>query len=113
MNDVFSKYAPPSPVTLPSPFQWGDEEAVRSLFDAAASVELERRFLDWEFESLEAMRFVLESHGGSVMAKRTQPPEVIESAGRELESLILELNEGTQKRILIRNEYLLVLAHKI
>jgi hypothetical protein len=58
------------------------------------------------------MRFVFESHGGSVMAKRMLPPDVYETAGRELEALVRELNEGTQGSILIRNEYLLVVVHK-
>jgi len=37
---------------------------------------------------------------------------VYESAGRELEVLVGEVNEGTQGRIVIRNEYLLVVARK-
>jgi ubiquinone/menaquinone biosynthesis C-methylase UbiE len=113
MSDVVSKYSPPPPVKLPSPFQWGDEQTVRSLFEAAAtSIQLDRRFLTWEFESFEAMRSVFESHGGSVMAKRMLPPDAYESAGRELEALVNELSEGTQGRIVIRNEYLLVVARK-
>jgi ubiquinone/menaquinone biosynthesis C-methylase UbiE len=113
MNDVFSKYAPPSPFELPSPFAWGDEARVRSLFGDATSLQLNRRALKFEFESLEAMRFVFESHGGAVMAKQMLPPDVYESSGRELEALIRELNEGTGGSILIRNEYLLVIAHKV
>lgn len=112
MNDVFAKYAPPPPIELPSPFRWGDEQAVRSLFGSGASVEVDRRALMFEFESLEAMRHVFESHGGAVMAKQMLPPDVYESAGRELEALIGELNEGTEGRISIRNEYLLVVARK-
>jgi ubiquinone/menaquinone biosynthesis C-methylase UbiE len=112
MMDVVSKYAPPSPVDLPSPFQWGAEDTVRSLFEGVASIQLDRRVLDWKFESFEAMRDVFESHGGAVMAKRMQPPDVYESTGRDLEDLVREVNRGTQDGILIRNEYLLVVAHK-
>ena len=77
-----------------------------------SSIRLDRRILTWEFGSLEEMRSVFESHGGSVMAKRMLPSEVYESAGRELEVLVGEVNEGTQGRIVIRNEYLLVVARK-
>lgn len=114
MSDVFSKYAPPPPVALPSPFRWGEEETVRALFEGmVSSIRLDRRILTWEFGSLEEMRSVFESHGGSVMAKRMLPPEVYESAGRELEALVSEVDEGTQGRIVIRNEYLLVVAQKV
>ena len=112
MNDVFSKYAPPAPVELPNPFEWGDEHAVQSLFGSAVSIQLDRRALEFEFESFDAMRFTFESHGGAVMAKQMLPPDVYESSGREFEALVRELNEGTGSSILIRNEYLLVVAHK-
>jgi SAM-dependent methyltransferase len=113
MMDIVSKYSPPSPVELPSPFQWGDEHTVRSrLGPMAKSIEIDRRVLSWEFESFEAMRSVFEGHGGAVMAKRTLPPDVYRRQGEEIEALVGELNEGTQGRLLIRNEYLLVVAHK-
>jgi ubiquinone/menaquinone biosynthesis C-methylase UbiE len=113
MNDVVSTYSPPPPVELPSPFEWGDEQKVRSLFEAVAtSIQLDRRVLTWEFESFEAMRAVFESHGGSVMAKQMLPQDVYESLGQELEALVSKLNQGTQDHIVIRNEYLLVVARK-
>jgi len=112
MNDVFSKYTPPPPIDLPSPFAWGEEQAVHALFEGATSIKLDRRALEFKFESFDAMRFAFESHGGAVMAKQTLPPDVYESSGREFEALVRELNEGTGGSILIRNEYLLVKAQK-
>ena len=53
MGDVASRYSPPSPVEVPSPFTWGDEHTVRSRFGGlASSIEAERRALLWEAESL-------------------------------------------------------------
>jgi len=113
MLDVVSKYSPPPPVELPSPFRWGEEETVRSLFGARArSVRLERHVLLWEFESIQAMRSVFESHGGAVMAKRMLPPDVYESQAAELEALVGQVNEGIGSRVVIPNEYLQVVAVK-
>jgi SAM-dependent methyltransferase len=113
MLDVVSKYSPPPPVELPSPFQWGEEQTVRALFkDVATPIRLDRRLLTWEFASFGAMRSVFESHGGAVMAKRMLPPDVYEAQGQELEALARELNEGTEGGVVISNEYLLVVARK-
>lgn len=113
MLDVVSKCSPPPPVELPSPFRWGEEATVRSLIGVRArSVQLERRDLQWEFDSLQAMRSVFESHGGAVMAKRMLPPDVYESQAAELEALAGQVNEGTEGRVVIPNEYLQVVAVK-
>jgi SAM-dependent methyltransferase len=113
MMDVVSKYSPPPPVELPSPFRWGEEATVRSLFGASSrSIQLERRVLRWEFESLQAMRSVFESHGGAVMARQMLPPDVFESQAAELEALVGQLNEGTEGGVVISKEYLQVVAVK-
>jgi SAM-dependent methyltransferase len=113
MMDVVSKYSPPPPVALPSPFLWGQEQTIRSLFEGTATqIQLDRRVLSWEFDSFEAMRSVFESHGGAVMAKQVLPPEVYEAQARELEALVGKLSEGTGCRVVLPNEYLLVVARK-
>src|SRR6266702_2263028 len=59
MMDVVSRYSPPPPVELPSPFQWGEEQTIRSLFEGLATrIQLDRQVLSWEFDSFEAMRSV-------------------------------------------------------
>jgi SAM-dependent methyltransferase len=113
MMDVVSRYSPPPPVELPSPFRWGEEQTIRSLFEGRVTqIELDRRILTWEFESFEAMRSVFESHGGAVMAKQVLPPDVYEAQARELEELVGNLNEGTEGRVVLPNEYLLVVARR-
>jgi len=112
MTDVVSKYAPPPPIEVPSIFDWGQEDVVRSLFEGASSIQLDRRTVTFAFDSFQAMRAVFESHGGAVMAKRMLPPDVYEASARELEALVSELNEGTHGDVLLKNEYLLVVAHK-
>jgi SAM-dependent methyltransferase len=111
--EVAAKYAPPPPSELPSPFGWGEEQTVRSLLEGlASSIRLEQRVLRWEFESLAAMRAVFQGHGGAVMAKRMLPPEVYERMGREIEALVSRHNQGSGDRVVIGNEYLLVVARK-
>ena len=113
MGDLASRYSPPPPVEVPSPFAWGDEHTVRSRFGGlASSIELERRALLWEAESWDDMRRFNESFGGRVMAKRVLPPDVFDSMERELETLFREHNQGTEGRVAIPNEYLLVVARK-
>ncbi len=113
MMDVVARYSPPPPVELPSPFRWGEEETVRSLFRTLAeSVRCDRHSLMWEFASFEEMRSVFESHGGAVMAKRMLPPEVYEAQARGLQALVGDLNQATNGRVTLKNHYLLVLARK-
>jgi ubiquinone/menaquinone biosynthesis C-methylase UbiE len=113
MTDVVSKYAPPPPVDLPSPFQWGEAYTVRSLFDGLTmSIEFERRFLTWEFQSPEEIRSVFAGHGGGVMAKRMLPPAVYDRMARDLDVLVREVNEGTQDHVVIKSEYLALVARK-
>jgi ubiquinone/menaquinone biosynthesis C-methylase UbiE len=113
MGDVGSKYAPPSPPDLPSAFRWGEEDAVRSLFEGmASSIELDRRTLMWEYASWDEMRKVGESFGGAVMAKRMLPPEVYAQMNEDMETLFREHNQGTEGQVVIENEYLRVVARK-
>ncbi len=113
MGDVASRYSPQPPVEFPTPFGWGDEHTVRSRFGGlASSIEVERRALLWEAESWDDMRRFNESFGGRVMAKRMLPPDVFESMEKELGILFREHNQGTEGRVAIPNEYLLLVARK-
>lgn len=113
LAEAAAKYRPPPPVELPSPFRWGEEQTVRSLFEGlASSIRLEQRVLRWAFESLAAMQAVLQGQGGAVMAKQMLPPEVYERMGREIEALVSRHNQGSGDRVVIDNEYLLVVARK-
>ena len=113
MSDVSSKYSPPRPAELPDAFAWGQEETVRSRFEGlASSIQLDRRSLRWEHDSWEDWRATSESFGGAVLAKRMLPPDVYNRMGKEMEALFREHNEGTEGRVVIAGEYLLVVAQK-
>jgi SAM-dependent methyltransferase len=113
MSDVSSKYLPPPPAELPDAFAWGQEETVRSRFEGlASSIQLDRRPLTWEYDSWEDWRATSESFGGTVLAKRMLPPDVYNRMAQEMEALFREHNEGTEGRVVIVGEYLLVVAQK-
>jgi ubiquinone/menaquinone biosynthesis C-methylase UbiE len=113
MGDVSSKYSPPRPPEVPDAFRWGEEDAVRSLFEGFAStIELDRRSLTWEYESWDEMRTVGESFGGTVMAKRMLPPEAFDQMNADFDALFKEHNRGTDGRVVIENGYLRVVARK-
>jgi DNA-binding transcriptional LysR family regulator len=82
------------------------------LASLASWIRLEQRLVRWEFDSVAAMRAVLQGHGAAVMAKQTLPPEAYEQLGREIEALVSQHNRGSGDRVAIDNEYLLVVACK-
>jgi len=113
MGEVTSRYAPPPPAGVPDAFRWGEEETVRSLFEAfASSVQIDRRIVTWTYGSWDEMRSVGENFGGSVMAKKMMPPSMFAQMGEFVEALFREHNRGTEGTVVIDNEYLQVVAHR-
>ncbi len=99
---------------VPRPTEWGEEDAVRQRFEGlAASVELDRGTVRWEFDSLEAMgSFFEENAGPAVMAKRAMPADDYESMTRETLELAREVNGARDGSVAIDAEYLVVAARK-
>ena len=113
LGEATSKYSPPSPPGFPDAFRWGNEDAVRSLFEGlASSIQLDRRSVTWEYESWDEMRRVGESFPGTVMAKRMLPPDVYERMSEDIEAAFREHNRGIEGSVVIDNEYLRVVARK-
>jgi len=58
------------------------------------------------------MRRFNESFGGRLGGKRMLPPDVFESMEKELEAWFREHNQGTERRVVLPNEYLLLVPRK-
>lgn len=105
----------PPEVEGPAPADlWGEENVVTERFEGLAGrVELDRRTLPWEFDSLDDMRAWFEQNAGtSVMARRAMPPDAYESMMKETMDLAQEVNAATDGRVRIDTEYLLVVARR-
>src|SRR5215216_172207 len=104
-------YAPPSDQPLSD--EWSIEENVRDRFDGlAARFELERRELQWEAESPEALVATLGTSAPPwVAAKQNLPPERWDSLVAEARELA-ERWAGDVRPIRFDNEYVLIVARK-
>jgi SAM-dependent methyltransferase len=105
------KYAPAQP-DQPLAEEWGDEQTVRERFGGlAARVELDRRTLPLEAETLE--EFVADtrsSAGGWEAARGTMPPERFEAMEREFVELVRR--RGGSGPVRIDNEYVVIVARR-
>ena len=104
----------PGPEGVPPPTDWGDEEIVRRRLEGlAARVELERRSVPFEFESLEAMSAFFARNAGPAVAAREQlPPERYRAMGERSKELAARHNRAEDGSIAIDVEYLLVVARR-
>lgn len=113
MFAVATKYGPaperPAPASV-----WGDDDAVRERFGGlGGSVELDRRALRWEFESLDEMREFFELNAPPwVAARAAMPAADYESMMGETLELAREASDLADDRVGIDVEYLLVVARK-
>ena len=113
MFAIARKYGP-TPERPPPASVWGEDEAVRERFGGlGGSVELDRRALRWEFESLDDMRGFFERNAPPWVAARAAMPEADYGAmmGETLE-LAGETSDLAGGRVGIDVEYLLVVARK-
>jgi ubiquinone/menaquinone biosynthesis C-methylase UbiE len=110
---ISSRYVP-NPEGVPPASQWGVEGLVRERFgDMAASVEAERRTVEWRFGSAEEMKDWFEQNAGpAVAARQFLPPEQYERLTADLTELVGELNRADDGSVLLESEYLLVVARK-
>ena len=109
--EIGRRHQPPPP-EMPKIEAWGEEETVRDRFDGlAARIELERRTLPWEAESLEALEAVLEDTPMSAAAREALPEETLEAMRAEQHEL-LEQWVGGGGPVRVDAEYLLIVARK-
>lgn len=100
---LLTRYANPSPVPLPSPFEWGEEEVVRERLRNI--VELEHETVTMAFPSPEAALAFWEANNPPTIALRgTLPPDRYEELRREALDLV---GDGT-----LTSSYLIVVARK-
>lgn len=108
---VGRKYLPPPP-DMPLADEWGDEDTVRERFDGlAATLEMERRTLLWEADSVEALGAAM---GGSppaqAAARAPLEPERLEAMQQEQVELLRRW--GGDGAVAIEAEYLVIVARR-
>jgi ubiquinone/menaquinone biosynthesis C-methylase UbiE len=112
MFALFNEFAP-RPEGIPAPIEWGTEDVVRERFGGlAGTLEMERRFVPIEFDSVEAMLAQVEQNGPQVAMKETVGPELYDESMRQFRELIGEFNQADDGSVRIQSEYLLVVARK-
>jgi len=115
MFAVFSRWMPKPPDFASPPPLWGDEEHVRTLFDAHdVELSFERGINAFIFDSVEDyMTFFEERYGPTI---KTRERLIAEGAWDEcraaLRALYEELNEATDGTLRIGGEYLVVVARR-
>jgi len=110
--ELISDFATPAPISLPSPFQWGDEAEVRRRFDGlASSIELRPYMAAFEFGSTaEALGFMERTNAGQLALRSLLPEERYREVLKRSECLIRQLNAVSDGRTVLEFEYLMVLA---
>ena len=94
-------------------FDWADEDVVRDRFAAlAGSLSMERRSGAFAFGSLQEGRLLARNNAPMVAIRAMLPPERYDRLVGEVEALLEEFNSGSDRRVVVDLEYLLVLARK-
>jgi ubiquinone/menaquinone biosynthesis C-methylase UbiE len=114
VSDLFATFSARPALPLPSPFEWGDEDAVRGrLASHAASMEVRHRQLSFESESVDGLLEFWEQTNPPQNALKTMlPPEAYRKLTDGWRELVDGMNEGTAGRVKVRSPYILVLARK-
>jgi 2-polyprenyl-6-hydroxyphenyl methylase/3-demethylubiquinone-9 3-methyltransferase len=103
----------PRPEGIPAPVGWGIEDAVRERFDGlAGTLELDRRHVALEFDSVEALMSFFENAGPQVAAKQALGPEIYDETRRRFREIVSDFNQADDGSVRIESEYLLVVARK-
>ncbi|NUR77703.1 MAG: methyltransferase domain-containing protein [Thermoleophilia bacterium] len=112
---IMSRFLPAPPAFASPPPLWGDEEHVRRLFaDLDVTPRFERATTPWHFDSGEHYVSFMETNYGPTLKAR----ERLTAEGRweecrnEIVQMMERRNEGTDGRLLVPAEYLLVVARK-
>ena len=112
MFGLFNDFTP-RPEEIPAPVEWGRESVVEQRFDGlVGTLEMERRTVPIDFDSVDTMLSMMEKNGPQVAMKQSLGPEVYDEAMRQFRELVGEFNEADDGSVKIRSEYLLVVARK-
>ena len=102
----------PAPVGGPGLEEWGDEETARArLARHADSIELERKSLRWEFDSLEDFERLDDNAPTSAALRRVLPPERFQAMRAEQRQVVREW-AGGDRQFAIDAAYLQIVAKK-
>jgi len=114
LSEMMASFSARPGIDLPSPFQWGDESAVRERFgQLAASIEVGHRRLMFESTSVESLLKFWEETNGPLNALKTMlPPEAYQKVTTAWTALVDELNDASDGRVKVSSPYILVLARK-
>jgi len=86
---------------------------VEKRFDGlAGALEMDRRIVSIDYDSVDAMLAQMEKNGPQVAMKQALGPELYDEAMRQFRDLIGEFNEADDGSVKIGSEYLLVVARK-
>jgi SAM-dependent methyltransferase len=112
--EMLRSYSPPSPLDLPSPFEWGEEPKVRRRFGGlASSIETKHRRLAFEFDDVEEATGFWERTNPPVIALRSMlPPEKYQEMKASLSELIGDLGRMEDGRLVLESDFLSVVARK-
>jgi SAM-dependent methyltransferase len=107
-------YLPPPPAATSAPILWGDERHVRALLGGQILLAIERRSVDFVFDSLEdALDGYAERFGPTILAKRVLEPERYQALAADLRALVEARNTGDgDGEVRVPSEYLLVVGLK-
>jgi len=112
MFGLFNEFAP-RPEGIPAPVEWGREEVVEERFEGlAGTLQMERRTVPFDFDSLDAAITAMETNGPQVAMREALGPEIYDEAMRRFRGLMSEFNEADDGCVRIKSEYLLVVARK-
>ena len=109
---MMAEYVPRTDA-VPAPIEWGSEEGVRARFDGlAGTLEVDRRQVPLDFESVEALLTFFENAGPQVAAKQALGPELYDETRRRFREIVDEFNQADDGSVRIGSEYLLVVARR-
>jgi SAM-dependent methyltransferase len=99
-------------VDLPSPFDWGEEDVVRTRFEPhASSVDVEPGTITWTFDSVDAaFEFWERTNAPTIALRMTVEPEQYAAFQNDARALMHDLNSASGERVELRSSYLNVLA---
>lgn len=111
---LITHYAPPAPTALPSPFRWGDADAVRQQFQGlASSIAVERRTLRFTFDTIaEGQEFWERTNGPLIALRSIIPPETYRILAAQVANLLADANRADDGRLILDSAYLQIVARK-